>query len=323
MKKISVIFCSGLLFFILTNYSLLSAAALSIDNPDFISPITDSANQNQTVQANDLDQSGLRLQIIEAGNLLEVSVRQDSKINKTVRVDNNGYIQLHLLGSVKAAGLMLQELEKEIVQKLERDYINKPKVTIKLLEYKALSITITGAVGRAGQYKLFSGMTVLDAISMAGNFVAQSDPSNINIIRINKQNGISSINIKTNVEQILSGRIQDVPLEAGDQIIIGELTSIYVEGAVMLPGPVYTKSQISLRDALIGAGGVSDRADMNRIKVFESREKKSAEAKIYDLESNAVEGRAKEPMIAPGSLIMVEECVSKSKFFGKVICNHK
>ena len=85
-------------------------------------------------------------------------------------------------------------MEKEIVEKLERDYINKPKVTIKLLEYKALSITITGAVGRAGQYKLFSGMTVLDAISMAGNFVAQSDPSNINIIRINIR--ISRIHIR-------------------------------------------------------------------------------------------------------------------------------
>lgn len=321
MKIISVILRAVFLFFFLMTCSSKLGAVLSIDNPDFISPITDSANQNQIVQTNEADQSGLRLEIIEAGNLLEVSVKQDSKINKTIRVDNAGNIQLYLLGTVKAAGLSLQDLEKVIAQRLEQDYINKPQVTLKLLEYKALTFSISGAVGRSGQYKMFSGMTVLDAISIAGNFVAQSDPSNVIIIRINKQTG-GSEHIKTNIEQILSGKQQDLSLVSGDQIIVGELTPIYVEGAVVLPGPVYTKTQISLRDALASAGGVSNIADINHLKVFESPVDKSTEAKIYNLKS-VLEGKVKEPMINPGSLIVVEECASKSKSFGKVICNNK
>ena len=321
IKKNSTSSAWTLAFFLLMADASNVCAELSIDNPDFISPLAAASQQDSMVKLTEADQASAREQVLEVENLLEVTVRQDAKINKTVRVDEGGNIELHLLGKLKVTGLTVNELEKDIAQKLAQDYINNPVVMVKLHEYKAFSFTISGAVGRGGKYKLFTGMTLLDAVSMAGNLNAKSDPSNIRLIRANKKSG-GGTEIKIDMDLILSGKSEDLPLEPGDQIVVGELEPIYLDGAVMSPGPFYVRNKISLRDALASVGGVTDMADINRIKVFEQPANKSSEAKIYDLKL-VMEGKAVEPLIFPGSLILVEECATKYKFLGKIVCTHK
>lgn len=64
------------------------------------------------------------------------------------------------------------------------------------------------------------------------------------------------------------GRISDVLLEEGDEIIIPRKTDVvHVSGEVLIPAAVTWEKGLSLKDYLGGAGGLSDRADTDNILI--------------------------------------------------------
>lgn len=64
------------------------------------------------------------------------------------------------------------------------------------------------------------------------------------------------------------GRISDVLLEEGDEIIIPRKTDVvHVSGEVLIPTAVTWEKGLSLKGYLSGAGGLSDRADKNNILI--------------------------------------------------------
>ena len=64
------------------------------------------------------------------------------------------------------------------------------------------------------------------------------------------------------------GRISDVLLEEGDEIIIPRKTDVvHVSGEVLIPAAVTWEKGLSLKDYLGGAGGLSDRADAGNILI--------------------------------------------------------
>ena len=65
-----------------------------------------------------------------------------------------------------------------------------------------------------------------------------------------------------------SGRISDVLLEEGDEIIIPRKTDVvHVSGEVLIPTAVTWEKGLSLKGYLGGAGGLSDRADAGNILI--------------------------------------------------------
>ena len=63
-------------------------------------------------------------------DLLEISVFEDEKLNKSVRVSSQGNISLPLLGILKVKGLTANELEKEIRDLLAEKYFQDPHVSV-------------------------------------------------------------------------------------------------------------------------------------------------------------------------------------------------
>ena len=64
------------------------------------------------------------------------------------------------------------------------------------------------------------------------------------------------------------GRISDVLLEEGDEIIIPRKTDVvHVSGEVLIPTAVTWEKGLSLKGYLSGAGGLSDRADTDNILI--------------------------------------------------------
>lgn len=64
------------------------------------------------------------------------------------------------------------------------------------------------------------------------------------------------------------GRISDVLLEEGDEIVIPRKTDVvHVSGEVLIPAAVTWEKDLSLKGYLDGAGGLSDRADTDNILI--------------------------------------------------------
>jgi polysaccharide export outer membrane protein len=145
---------------------------------------------------------------IDSGDRLRVTVFDQKDLSNTYSVDQAGYIAFPLVGAVPARGRTLQELEGQIAAKLQQGFLRNPDVTIEIDRYR--SIFVMGEVGQPGQYSYVPGMTVQNAIAVAGGYSARANQANADITR--KING-----------EIQTGRVLiSDPVLAGDTIYVRE-----------------------------------------------------------------------------------------------------
>jgi exopolysaccharide production protein ExoF len=98
-------------------------------------------------------------------------------LNADFRVGPDGNLSLPLLGTVKAAGSTLEELADAISTRLQAavNLAARPQASIEVVEYRPFYIL--GEVGHPGEYPYRPGMTVLQAISVAGGMYRPADPA--------------------------------------------------------------------------------------------------------------------------------------------------
>lgn len=145
---------------------------------------------------------------LDAGDRLRVTVFEQASLSNTYLVDQAGYIAFPLIGSVPARGKTIQEMESIIAGKLRQGYLRDPDVSIEVANYR--SVYIMGEVGQAGQYSYVAGMTVQNAIAVAGGFSPRANQTNVDVTR--KVNG-----------RIITGRVSiSDPILAGDTIYVRE-----------------------------------------------------------------------------------------------------
>jgi polysaccharide export outer membrane protein len=145
---------------------------------------------------------------VDSGDRLRVTVFDQKDLTNTYSVDQAGYIAFPLVGSVPARGRTLQELEGQLAGKLQQGFLRNPDITIEMDRYRP--VFVMGEVGQAGQYTYVPGMTVQNAIAVAGGYSARANQANADITR--KING-----------KILTGRVViSDPVLAGDTIYVRE-----------------------------------------------------------------------------------------------------
>jgi protein involved in polysaccharide export with SLBB domain len=126
---------------------------------------------------------------------------------QTVRED--GTITLPLNQTVKAAGLRKGELE----QAIHAAYV--PKILTRLtvnIRADQRFYFVEGEVKNPGQKELYGAMTVMRAISAAGDFTDFADKSNIEVFRTNGEV------VKVNGKEVLRDMSKDVPVYPGDRV---------------------------------------------------------------------------------------------------------
>jgi polysaccharide export outer membrane protein len=146
---------------------------------------------------------------LDSGDRLRITVFEqdgpDRDLSRSIRPDTS---PIPLVGAVAARGRTLQELESSIAASLRQGYLRDPDVSIEIDRYR--SFFIMGEVGQAGQYSYVAGMTVQNAIAIAGGFSARANQRNVDITR--KING-----------EIMTGRVSiSDPILAGDTIYVRE-----------------------------------------------------------------------------------------------------
>ncbi|MBI4877397.1 MAG: polysaccharide biosynthesis/export family protein [Acidobacteria bacterium] len=82
------------------------------------------------------------------------------------RIDMRGNINLPLAGRMRAAGLTVEQLEAQIIERL-KTYVNQPVVTVTVANFRSQPISILGAVTRPGVHQLQGRKTLFEVLSMA------------------------------------------------------------------------------------------------------------------------------------------------------------
>ena len=108
---------------------------------------------------------------LQPGDKIGVSVWQDPTLNRDIVVAPDGMISFPLVGHIRAAGMTIPALEKELSKRLRKNYQTEPQVTVTLSEVKegaGSQVFITGEVNRPGPYSIQPGTSVMQAIALSG-----------------------------------------------------------------------------------------------------------------------------------------------------------
>lgn len=240
---------------------------------------------------------------ISSGNILEITVYQESDLSVTVRVANDGTISYPLLGNIQAAGMTVKELERHITALLEEDYLVIPQVSIFVKEYAKISIL--GQVRQPGSYEMKENMTLTQAIALTGGFSDTANSSKVKIIR-NSQGKNETIEV--NADQILNKSAEDVKLQANDTIMVEEYGRISIMGKVVKPGVYTLKKGLTTVEAISLAGGFSSTANPDGTRVI--RVKENGEKQIIRVPVNNIMGGgdiSKDLLLHDGDTIVVPE----------------
>ena len=111
----------------------------------------------------------------------EVSSGTGSQANLSYLVDQNGYIELPVLGKIQAAGLTRLKLEEKIQKMLvDGGYISDPFVYVR---FRAFKIFFLGANGGKAINVPNERCTFLEALALAGDLNLDIDRSKIAVVR--------------------------------------------------------------------------------------------------------------------------------------------
>lgn len=116
-------------------------------------------------------------------------------------VDKAGYIDIPVLGKIKASGYTTSEL-KDIILKQASVYYKNPTVIVRYANFR---VSVTGEVTRPGTYILPNErVSVLDAISLAGDLTIYGKRDNVLLLRENTDGTKTPYRINLKKSEILS-----------------------------------------------------------------------------------------------------------------------
>ncbi|HET9482080.1 MAG TPA: polysaccharide biosynthesis/export family protein [Candidatus Polarisedimenticolia bacterium] len=111
---------------------------------------------------------------IGVNDMLQIDVFGHEDLNKTLKVAPSGNVNFPLIGMVHAQGRTVDEVAGEIKERLARDYVQDPHVTVSVWEYLSQWINIVGEVSQPGRYFMTGPMTLIDAVSQAGGLTERA-----------------------------------------------------------------------------------------------------------------------------------------------------
>ncbi len=125
-----------------------------------------------------------------AGDRLRITVFGHENMSGEASVTGEGMISLPFVGSLKSGGLTVSELERAIVARLKPDYLKNPRVSVEVLNFRPFDII--GEVQKPGSFPYRSGMTVINAVAIAGGFTYRAKTNEFRIKRAGSSQEVSA-----------------------------------------------------------------------------------------------------------------------------------
>jgi polysaccharide export outer membrane protein len=244
---------------------------------------------------------------IGAGDMLHVIVLDQPAMSGDFPVDSEGMMSFPFLGKVKAAGMAPAEVERKLATLLSEGYLRRPKVSVSVKEYGSQRVYVTGEFQKPGPYALGADRSLLSLLSAVGDVTPNAGheiivirPPKGDLLKLDPSSDAApaaepsppsaapplpgevpgSDVFRINLRELRSGYPEkNILLEAKDTVYLPKAAQIYVLGYVAKPGPYRYEEGLTVYQALLQAGGVSDRGSQGGIKIIRLVEGKTKEFK--------------------------------------------
>jgi protein involved in polysaccharide export with SLBB domain len=204
-----------------------------------------------------------------------------SEESMNLKVSPDGNIRIPLAGIVQVSGLTIEQAKIRIIKSLSQVYdrilTGETKVNITLGNIRSIKVIIVGEANLPGTYTLPSLATVFNALYASGGPNINGSMRNIKVIRNNKTIAVLDIyDFMQKAEAKGNIRLQDQ-----DIIKINPYENkIEIEGEVKRTGFFEVQKNETLKDIINFAGGFTNDAYKEKIKVIRNTNKEKSVADI-------------------------------------------
>ncbi|MCP4058029.1 MAG: polysaccharide export protein [Pseudoalteromonas sp.] len=147
--------------------------------------------------------------VLGTGDSISIQVHGEEDLSFETRIGGDGTIRYPFLGDIKVTGRTVAEVRWLIADGLKGDYLDNPSVNVSVIEYRPFFIL--GEVKKPQHYAYQPGLTVRQAIAIAGGLTERASEEKIELKRF--------VNGKFTVIQNVK---LDMAIEPGDTITIAQ-----------------------------------------------------------------------------------------------------
>jgi protein involved in polysaccharide export with SLBB domain len=124
--------------------------------------------------------------ILSPNDVVQVKVYQEDDLETRMRIAKDGTSSFPLIGVVQLGGKTVEQASSLIKEKLAKDYLVNPQVTLTVMDYAKRRFTVLGQVQKPGTFEIPNEESVsfLQAIAMAGGYTRLASKANVTVTRV-------------------------------------------------------------------------------------------------------------------------------------------
>ena len=153
------------------------------------------------------------------GDVIEVRVYREAEISGVYQVGAEGDVVFPLCQRVVVSGLTPNGAADKFRACLASGFLRDPQVTVVVKEYNSKKVFVFGEVQKPGTFTFQDGMTVVQAVTLAGGFTRSASQNSTSVTRRVKG---QEVKVKVNVQDIALGKAPNFTLEPGDIVFVPE-----------------------------------------------------------------------------------------------------
>ncbi len=162
---------------------------------------------------------GLPASTLGPNDLIEVRVYQEPELSGIYQVGPQGDIMFPLCKQVVVRGLTANGAAEKLRDCLSQGYLRSPQVSVLVKEFNSRKVFVFGEVQKPGTFAFEDGMSVVQALTLAGGFTKQAAQNSTSVTRLIKG---QEVKMKVNVQDIALGKAANFTLEPGDIVYVPE-----------------------------------------------------------------------------------------------------
>ncbi|MBZ5634647.1 MAG: polysaccharide export protein [Acidobacteriia bacterium] len=266
--------------------------------------------------------------ILGPNDQILIRVPQSDEINeRPFRIDTDGFINLPLVGRVRAGGVTVQALEADLTTRL-REYIREPVVGITVTQFRSEPVFFLGAFRVPGLYPLQGRRTLVEMLAYIGGL----QPNASRRIKVQRRSEYGSIPLPnavvdpdkkvSSVEISLDSLTQninpeeDLLLEPFDVITSDRAERVYMFGEIGRIGAIELaeRPSISVIQALTEAGGFKEFASRDKVRILRPILGTNRRAEIEIDVKRVLEGKDVDFPLLPNDALVVSRSYARATF---------
>lgn len=264
--------------------------------------------------------------LLGPGDVLTIQALEAEEVSvKEIRIGSNGFINLPMVGRLRAGGSTVEQFEAELADRL-KPFVRRPEVSVNVVEMRSQPVSVIGSVKLPGVHQLQGRKTLVEMLSLAGGIREDAGYS----VKITRQPDWGRIPLpnatvdptgqfsiaKVNLKEIMEAQnpTENILIMPNDVISVPRAEMVYVIGEVHKSGGFVLegRERLSVLQALSLAEGLDRMAAPGHARILRATAGNSNRAEIpLDLKK-ILEGKGQDVPLQPDDILFVPNSRSKS-----------